>query len=131
MVGAGRGKLIGKPPSFADVKLGYYCTGLFNGEGYSYVKRRRGRQPSPTIAITMCDLDALAPASEWWGLPIRKRGGRAGSCADGEAYRIEASGLRARLLMAGMKECGLSRRKSNQWEKVLIRAEKEAVDKPG
>jgi hypothetical protein len=117
------GRIVGKQPLLDDFGLARYSTGLYNGEGYAYCKTRTGGNPSATIAITMCDLDALLPVGEWWGLPVRKRGGRRKSCADGEAYRIETSGLRARLLIEAMKRNGLSARKRVQWEKVLIRSQ--------
>jgi hypothetical protein len=81
---------------------------------------------SPTIVITMCDRDALVPVSKWWALPVRKRGGKAKTCIDGEAYRVEASGLRAKLIVEKMIENGLSARKRAQWEKVLSEYERNA-----
>ena len=80
---------------------------------------------SPTIVITMCDRDALVPVGKWW-LPVRKRGGKAKTCIDGEAYRVEASGLRAKLLVEKMIENGLSARKRTQWEKVLSEYQRNA-----
>jgi hypothetical protein len=123
------GRIVGTPPQLANVKLARYSTGLFNGEGYSYNKRRRrkfGFSITPTIVITMCDRDALVPAGEWWGLPVRKRGGRKRTCVDGQAYRVESLGLRARLLIQAMIENGLSARSRTQWEKVLREHERNA-----
>jgi hypothetical protein len=117
-----RGRIVGQPPLLENVGLARYSTGLFNGEGYSYCKRRKRRigvSISPTIVITMCDRDALDPVARWWSLPVRKRGGKAKTCVDGQAHRVEASGLRARLIVDKMIESGLSDRKRTQWEKVL------------
>jgi hypothetical protein len=125
-----KGRIIGAAPLLNDIRLACYSTGLFNGEGYSYNKRRTGGRPSPTIAITMCDEDALLPAAKWWALPVRKRGGRSKTCSDGQAYRIEASGLRASLLVEKMKESGLSSRKRQQWQKVLSQSEQKAIAAP-
>gem|GEM_PF-3396385 len=120
-------RIQGNPPLLTDTRLAYYSTGLFNAEGYSYCKRRTGRRaggPSRTIAITMCDRDALEPTATWWGLPVRSRGGKAVTCRDGPAFRIEASGLRAELIVREMMKCGLSARKTEQWRKVLSRCAK-------
>lgn len=102
-----RERIVGNHPHLEDRDLALYSTGLYNGEGYSYCKRRKrhvGVSISPTIAITICDRDALLPVSRWWGLPIRRRGGRSRTCLDGQAYRVEASGLRARLIIDKMIE---------------------------
>jgi hypothetical protein len=112
-----------------ETELASYSTGLYNEEGYSYCKRRTGRRaggPSRTIAITICDRDALEPTAKWWGLPVRPRGGRALTCRDGPAYRIEASGLRAELIMKEMMKFGLSLKKKQQWNRVLERCGRKA-----
>ena len=46
-------------------------------------------------------------------------------CPDGPAYRIEASGLRAELIVHEMAKFGLSRRKLEQWHGVLAKCETE------
>ena len=115
-------RIQGNRPPLRDKDLASYSTGLFNEEGYSYCKKRTGRRaggPSRTIAITMCDRDALEPAARWWGLPVRQRGGRTVTCRDGPAFRIEASGLRAELILCEMTRYGLSRGKLVQWRKAL------------
>lgn len=112
----------GNPPLLEDDDLASYSTGLFNEEGYSYVKRRTGHStgwPSRTIATTMCDKDALEPMAKWWGLPVRPRGGRVVTCIDGPAFRVEASGLRAELIVNRMMRFGLSHGKVAQWIKVV------------
>lgn len=119
-------RIQGNPPLLDNSNLASYSTGLYNEEGYSYCKRRTGRRaggPSRTIAITMCDKDALEPTARWWGLPARPRGGRAITCPAGPAYRIEASGLRAELIVNEMIEFGLSRKKLEQWLKVVSQCE--------
>ena len=124
-----RGRIVGDAPLLENVGLALYSTSIYNGEGYSYCKRRKRRvgvSISPTVVITMCDRDALIPVSKWWALPIRKRGGKRRTCVDGEEYRVEASGLRARLLVEKMVENGLSARKRTQWEKVLSEYEQNA-----
>ncbi len=115
-------RIQGDPPLLGNKKLASYSTGLFNEEGYSYCKRRTGRRaggPSRTIAITMCDKDALGPLAKWWGLQVRPRGGVAITCVDGPAYRIEASGFRAELIINEMMKYGLSKAKVRQWRKVV------------
>jgi len=124
------GRIVGKYPVLDDFGLARYSTGLYNGEGHAYGKTRTGGNPSATIAVTRCDQDALLPVGEWWGLPVRKRGGRGKSCSDGEAYRIETSGLRAGLLVEAMTRNGLSARKRLQWEKVLIQSQRAKLAAP-
>ncbi len=67
----------------------------------------------------MCDRDALEPVGKWWGVKVRPRTGKAKVCANGPAYRIDASGLRAEMIVNEMKKHGLSARKVEQWHKVL------------
>jgi hypothetical protein len=88
-----------------------YCSGekLLPGGA-----RRRGR-----IGIDMCDRDALEPVGRWWGVEVKPRGDRVKVCKNGPAYRIAASGERAVLIVEEMKKCGLSSRKTDQWNKVL------------
>lgn len=71
----------------------------------------------------MCDKDALEPVARWWSLPVRPRGGRKITCIDGPAYRIEASGLRAEVIVREMAKHGLSSNKLQQWLEVLHRCE--------
>ncbi len=115
------GRIRGKPPLLADVMLAYYSTGLFNGEGCSYYRNGTRIRRSASINITMCDRDALEPAGRWWGVEVRKRTGKAKVCANGPAYRIDTSGLRAEMIMNEMRKYGLSVRKVEQWNKVLSR----------
>ncbi len=120
-------RIQGNPPILRDWRLASYSTGLYNEEGYSYCKRRPGPHAGRTmrtIAIAMCDKDALEPAARWWGLPVRPRGGRATTCRDGPAFRIEASGLRAELIMNEMMKFGLSCKKLKQWREVILRCER-------
>jgi len=63
----------------------------------------------------MCDKDALEPMARWWGLPVRLRGGKKMVCKDGPAFRIEASGFRAGLIVNEMMQYGLSKAKIRQW----------------
>lgn len=75
--------------------------------------------PSRTISITMCDKDALEPMGRWWGLPVRPRGGKKMVCEDGPAFRIEASGFRAELIVNEMMKYGLSKAKIKQWRDAV------------
>jgi hypothetical protein len=115
-------RIQGNPPVLDDKELASYSTGLFNEEGYSYCKRRTGHNaggPSRTVAITMCDEDALEPMANWWGLQTRSRGGKKITCKEGPAFRIEASGFRAELIVNEMMKYGLSEAKINQWREAV------------
>jgi len=48
------------------------------------------------------------------------------TCRDGPAFRIEASGLRAELIVSEMMKYGLSSRKTEQWRKVLSQSKRAA-----
>lgn len=114
------GRIKGKPPLFEDVLLACYSTGLFNGGGCSFSGKRSGStRRYPIINVDMCDRDALEPVGKWWAVEVTPKAGRAKVCVQGPAYRIQASGLRAELIMSEMMKCGLSSRKVKQWRKVL------------
>ena len=57
---------------------------------------------------------------------MRPRGGRAIVCPDGPAYRIEASGLRAEVIVNAMMKCGMSAKKLQQWESVVVQCKAES-----
>lgn len=102
--------------------LARYSTGLFNGGGCSWCSKS-GRKKYPRIEIAMCDKDALEPVGKWWAVKVLPRGGKTKVCANGPAYQIQASGVKARGIMNEMMKYGLSNRKNEQWYKVLSQCE--------
>jgi hypothetical protein len=85
------GRIVGKRPLLEDFGLARYSTGIYNGEGYAYVKTRTGGNPSATIAITMCDRDALLPVGEWWDYRSAREegGGRAAKMGRPGALKLQ------------------------------------------
>jgi len=105
--------------------LALYSTGLFNGGGNSYCSKKY-----PVIQVAMCDKDALEPVGKWWGARVLPRGDRVKVCASGPAYRIAKGGSIARFIVDEMMQHGLSKRKKEQWHKVLIQCQSGASSVP-
>lgn len=88
---------------------------------------KSGKYGYPRIVIAMCDHDALEPIGRWWGVNVRSRGGKMKVCANGPAYQVATSGIRAVMIVNEMMKDGLSNRKAEQWRKVLSQSKRAAT----
>jgi len=116
------------PPALGNPVLSAFAAGVFAGEGAIICANGAGpnRRESPEIAISICDDEVVERVSSVWGAEVLIAGKyrcreRSLKNPSGSTYRVEARGLRAKLLMDEMIRYGLVGDKVHQWHEVVQR----------